>query len=171
MHLDAINRLREGNTAEARRTLDRAEEERPALLGRMNGEAFTDFRDYDDFFAPVLEIIVQDKYTWLPFERIVRMEIDEPKQLRDLLWASASIETKDNEIRAFLPTLYPATSDEANDMVRLGRMTDWKEMGEELYLGRGLHLFAVSGAEKALLEVRSIEFEQAAEVSAPQSQD
>lgn len=162
MHLDAFNRLREGNASEARRTLDLAEEERPAFAVRVNGEPFADFRDYDDFFGPVLELIVQDKYTWLPLEQIVRMEIDEPKHLRDLLWASAIIETTDKELKAFLPVLYPASSGEANDLVQLGRMTDWKEVGEELYLGRGLHLFAVEGAERPLLEVRSVEFEGAA---------
>src|SRR5664279_6331234 len=36
-HLEAINRIREGSFAEARIVLDRAEEERPALQGTLNG--------------------------------------------------------------------------------------------------------------------------------------
>ena len=71
-HLEAINRLREGNVVEARAVLDRAEEERPALAGTLNGRPFADFRDCDDVIAPVLELIVKDKYTWLPFEQIRR---------------------------------------------------------------------------------------------------
>ncbi|HEV2761938.1 MAG TPA: type VI secretion system accessory protein TagJ, partial [Pyrinomonadaceae bacterium] len=58
-----------------------------------------------------------------------------------------------------LPTLYPGTSQAQNPLARLGRMTDWREVGEELYLGAGLHLLAVDGEEKPLREVRSVEFE------------
>ncbi|MGH9900267.1 MAG: type VI secretion system accessory protein TagJ [Pyrinomonadaceae bacterium] len=162
MHLDAINRLREGNTGEARKTLDTAEEERPAFTGRVNGRQFQDFRDYDDLFGPVFELIVQDKYTWLPIEHVVRVEIEPPKQFRDLLWVGANIETKDNALKAFLPALYPGTHAHENEMARLGRMTDWKQVGEELYQGAGLHLFAVDGEEQPVLEVRSIEFDAAA---------
>ena len=159
MHLDAINRLREGNVEQARRTLDLAEEERPAFKGTLNGQPFTDLRDYDDLLGPVLETIVQDKYTWIPFEQIVRLQIEEPKQLRDLLWVGAVIQTTDNQLKAYLPTLYPGTSDHQNQMARLGRMTDWRQVGDELYLGAGLHLLAVDGEEKPLLEVRGVEFE------------
>lgn len=158
MHLDAINRLREGNVEQARRALDIAEEERPAFAGRLDGKPFQDFRDYDDLFGPVIELIVQDKYTWLPIEHVVRLDIEPPKQLRDLLWIGANIETEDKSLKAFLPTLYPGSAAHENEMVRLGRMTDWKELGAEFYLGAGLHLLAVDGEEKALLEVRSVEF-------------
>ncbi|HEV2764581.1 MAG TPA: type VI secretion system accessory protein TagJ, partial [Pyrinomonadaceae bacterium] len=147
MHLDAVNRLREGNAEQARRTLDLAEEERPAFKGTLNGQPFTDFRDYDDLFGPVLETIVQDKYTWIPFEQVVRLQVEEPKHLRDLLWVGAVIQTTDNQLKAYLPTLYPGTSQAQNPLARLGRMTDWREVGEELYLGAGLHLLAVDGEE------------------------
>ncbi|HYO62042.1 MAG TPA: type VI secretion system accessory protein TagJ [Pyrinomonadaceae bacterium] len=163
MHLDALNRLREGNIEQARRALDIAEEERPAFRGRVNGEAFEDFRDYDDLFGPVLELFVQDKYTWLPFEQIVSLQVEEPKQLRDLLWTGAAIQTTDKALKAYLPVLYPGTHEHADGLVRLGRMTDWRELGPELFLGAGLHLFAVNGEEKPLLEVRTVEFDHGGE--------
>src|SRR5215472_6928711 len=100
LHLDAINRLREGNTKEARETLDRAEEQRPALIGQLNGAPFLDFRDYNDVVGPVLELIVEGKYTWLPFENINRIEIAPPKHLRDLIWASARIEANNGSLAA-----------------------------------------------------------------------
>lgn len=159
MHLDAVNRLREGNTEQARRALDIAEEERPAFRGAVNGRAFEDFRDYDDLFGPVLELFVQDKYTWLPFEQAVSIQIEEPKQLRDLLWTPAVIQTTDKALKAYLPALYPGTHEHPDGLVRLGRMTDWRELGPELYLGAGQHLFAVNGEETPLLEVRAVEFE------------
>lgn len=164
--LAAINRMREGNLKEARETLDRAEEERPALLGRFNGKQFQDFRDYDDWVGPVLELIVKDKYTWLPFEQMKRMEIPAPKQLRDLIWAPASIEALDGTVgEVYIPCLYVGSSEQADDQVKLGRMTDWAEMGEEVYRAFGLRLFLVDDEDKSLFEGRSIEFDQISDQS------
>jgi len=159
LHLDAINRLREGSVGEARAILDRAEEERPALKNALNGASFSDFRDYNDLVGPVLEAIVQDQYTWIPFEQISRLEIDAPKTLRDLIWTPARIEAKDGTNgEIYIHTLYEGSYNHANDQVKLGRMTDWKDLGEDLYLGSGLRLFLLDGEDKALLDVRKIEF-------------
>ncbi len=162
LHLEAINRLREGDTAEARRLLDRAEEQRPALSGKLNGEPFQDFRDWNDLVAPVLELIVQDHYTWLPLEQVKRLEITAPTQLRDLIWATAKIEATDEAGgligRAFIKTLYEGSSKHPNNQVKLGRMTDWKTFGEEVVSAVGLRLFLVDEEDKAILEVREVEF-------------
>src|SRR5215469_7026798 len=98
LHLEAINRIREDNLREARELLDRAEEERPALMGRLNDTPFLDFRDYNDLLGPILELIVGNKYTWLPLERVTRVDIGAPKHLRDLMWAGARVETVDGTI-------------------------------------------------------------------------
>jgi type VI secretion system protein ImpE len=163
LHLDAINRLREGNLSEARETLVRAEEERPAFEGAVNGQPFSDFRDYNDLVGPVLELIVKDQYTWLPFEQIKRVEISKPKHLRDLIWVPARIETTGGTNgEVYIPSLYEGSPVHSNDQVKLGRMTDWMNVGEGLYLASGLRLFLVDGEDKAILEVREIEFDHAA---------
>ncbi len=161
MFLDAFNRLRAGDGAGARETLDRAEEQRPAFAGMFNGKLFQDFRDYDDFFAPVFELIVHDKYTWLPIEHVRSVKIEPPVQLRDLVWMPATIETTDKEMKAHIPVLYVNSGKHADDMVRLGRMTDWRELGEELYAGVGQRVFAVDGEERTALEIRSLTFDGA----------
>ncbi len=159
LHLDAINRLREGHTAEARATLDRAEEERPALPGRRGAQTFADFRDYDDLLGGVFELFVQDKYTWVPIEHVLRIEIMPPTQLRDLVWATAEVETRDKTMKAFMPALYSGSSRHANDQVRLGRMTDWQQVGDELYLAAGLRLFLIDGEEESIFELGAAEFD------------
>jgi len=170
LHVAAINRMREGNIAEARKLLDQAEEERPALNGKLNGNQFSDFRDYNDVVGPVLEMIVQDKYTWLPFEQATYIEIPPPKQLRDLMWASARVETTDGTIgEVFLPMLYADSSRHPSDQVKLGRMTDWKDLGEMLYVSAGLRLFMVGDEERTIFEVRTIEFDPAAADSVSES--
>jgi type VI secretion system protein ImpE len=162
LHLEAINRLREGNYAEARAALDRAEEQRPALKGALKGQPFEDFRDCDDFVGPVLELIVKGQYSWLPFEQIRRMEISAPKQLRDLIWTTASIESIDGTVgEVFLPALYAGSAEHANDQVRLGRMTDWTEIGGDLYRAAGLRLFLVDDDARSIFEAGTVEFDHA----------
>ncbi|HEX6729845.1 MAG TPA: type VI secretion system accessory protein TagJ [Pyrinomonadaceae bacterium] len=164
LNIQAINQLNKGAIADARATLDRAEEERPAISGRLNDQEFDDFRDYDDLVAPVLELIVKDKYVWMPLEQIKRLEISAPKQLRDLLWASARIEALDGTVgEVYIPALYAGTSKHSNNQVRLGRLTDWKELEPGFYQSFGLRLFAVGGEEKSLFEATSVQFHTATE--------
>lgn len=159
LHVAAINQIREGKFDEARATLDKAEEERPAISGKFDGQEFQDFRDYDDRVGPVLELIVKDKYAWLPFEQIKHIEISPPRHLRDLLWASAKIEALDGTIgEVYVPSLYAGSSEFGNDQVRLGRMTDWAKPSEDLYNAVGQRLFLVDGADKSLFEARTVEF-------------
>ena len=167
LHIAAINQIRQGQLKEARATLDQAEEERPAITGNINGKKFIDFRDYDDLVAPVLELIVKDKYVWLPFEQIKRLEVTPPKVLRDLLWTNARIEATDGTIGdVYIPSLYAGTSDSENDQLRLGRMTDWKQIDADLYRSFGLRVFAAGGEEKSLFEATKVEFDPVGEQAA-----
>jgi type VI secretion system protein ImpE len=160
----ALNQVKGGLTKEARATLDRAEEERPAIAGNLGGRQFHDFRDYDDFLAPVLELIVKDKYVWLPFEQIKSIQISPPRQLRDMIWASARVEATDGTIgEVYMPSLYADTSGSANDQLRLGRMTDSKQLAEDLYQTLGLRLFLVDGEDKTLFEATPVEFSRGQE--------
>ncbi len=113
--------------------------------------------------GPVLEVIVQDKYTWVPLEQVKQVEISPPKHLRDLLWATARLETTDGTIgEAFLLNLYAGSSKHPNDLVKLGRMTEWKKASESLYLGVGLRLFLVDDHDKAVLQVKNVQFDAVA---------
>ncbi len=160
----AVNRTREGNAAEARALLNRVEEEAPARAGKFNGQPFQRLRDWNEFTAPVLELFVRNEYAWLPFEQIRRIEIDPPKHLRDLMWTPARIEARDGTVgEVFIPALYSGSGEHENDLVRLGRMTDWKPVGDDLFVPQGLRVFVVDDEDKTLLEMRSIEFDLAAQ--------
>lgn len=164
LHLAAINRLREGNYDEARALLDQAEEERPALEGAFNGREFGDLRDADDVLAPVLELIIKEQYTWLPYEQVVSIEIEQPKQLRDLLYTPAKVEAVNgSQGEVLLFALYAESYAHESDQVRLGRMTDWTQLGGEMARGVGQHLLFVGEDDHALLEARRIEIKPVAE--------
>ena len=169
--VEALNQVNRGLMTEARATLDRAEEERPAITGTLGGKEFQDFRDYDDFLAPVLELIVKDKYVWLPFEQIKSIQISPPRQLRDMIWASARVEATDGTIgEVYMPSLYPDTANSPDDQLRLGRMTDSKQLGEDLYRTLGLRLFLVDGEDKTLFEATPVEFSRSHESDAERTQ-
>ena len=158
--LQANNRLRESNAAEARQILDDVEENRPAFACRVNDEEFSDFRDYNDATMCVLEAFLKDQYVWLPLEQIQKVEFFAPKSLRDLYWMQAEIElVNGTNGEMFVPALYSDSWKSSDDRVRLGRMTDWRDAGEELFIGEGTKLFWMDGKEKSILDVRTIEFE------------
>ena len=157
--LAANNRLREGNVAEARQVLDETEENRPAFPCRVNDQEFSDFRDYNDSTMCVFEAILKDQYVWLPIEQVRKIEFFKPKSLRDLFWIQAQIElTNGTSGEMFIPALYADSWKSDDDRVRLGRMTDWREAGEEFYIGEGTKLYWMDGKEKSILDIQTIEF-------------
>jgi type VI secretion system protein ImpE len=157
--LTANNRLREGNTTEAREILDQLEEQRPAFPALVNGEEVGDFRDYNDMTSVIFEVIIKDSYVWVPFEQVVKIEFFEPKSLRDHFWIQAKLET-DNGTNGevFVPALYNNSWKNADDKVRLGKIADWQDAGEEIYVGEGLKLFAVGSEHKTILDLKTVEF-------------
>lgn len=162
--LMANNRLREGNAAEARKLLDEVEEQRPAFTCKINGEAAEDFRDYNDLTSCVFEVIVKDTYIWLPFEHVERIEFVAPKSLRDLFWIQAKVETVNGTNgEMFFPALYANSFKSENDQVRLGRMTDWRDAGAEIFIGEGMRMFWFGGKDLPVLELNEIEFTRAEE--------
>jgi type VI secretion system protein ImpE len=157
--LSAINRVREGNAAEAREIIDRVENDRPAFRCRVNGEGFSDFRDYNDLTMCVFEVIFKDNYLWLPFDSVVKIDFSEPKTLRDLYWIQAQVEmTNGSNGEMFFPALYSGTWKSSNDQVRLGRMTDWRDAGDDVFIGEGTKLYWMDGRDKSMLDIRSLEF-------------
>ena len=157
--LQANNRLREGNIAEARQILDTVEDQRPATSCAVNGELKEDFRDYNDATSAILEVFIKDSYCWIPFEQIEKLEIFAPKSLRDLFWLQGKIETSNGTNgEIIIPTLYSGSYKHPSDQVRLGRMTDWRDAGEEIFIGEGTKLFWMDGQDKPILDIQTIDF-------------
>jgi type VI secretion system protein ImpE len=159
LHLAAVHRLCNHQPAEAMALLEQAQHPQTALRGSLEGQPFTTWRDGDDVLAPFLEVIVHDKYVWLPFEQIKHLQITTPKRLRDLLWVPALLEAHAGPVgEVFLPVLYPDSHRHADERVKLGRMTDWTDAGEGVILGAGQHLFFIDGQDRGILTVHDTEF-------------
>jgi len=157
--LRANELIREGKIGEARLVLDGVEEDRPAYPCTVNGEEFSDFRDYNDPTMCVFELIVKDAYVWLPFDHVRSVKFLERKSLRDVYWPQAEVEmTNGTSGEMFIPSLYVNTWKNADDKVRLGRSVDWRDAGDEVYIGEGARIYWMDGKDKSILDLKTLEF-------------
>lgn len=156
--LDGIACLRQGRAGDAKELFAKAASLRPRCVGLVNGQAFSSLRDSDDRVSAVLEVCVRDTYAWIPFEQVRTLKVDPPKQLRDLLWAPVSIEIDNGQGgEAFVPVLYAGSEKDDNEQVRLGRLTEWINLGEGIAGGVGQRTFVIDDGERSLLEIRDLE--------------
>ncbi|NMC74140.1 MAG: hypothetical protein GYA56_07260 [Geobacteraceae bacterium] len=155
----AREKLGAGSLDQASAILRKIDGKTPPLSGSVDGKAFRKFRDTDDFLAHFLEVFVHDSYLWFPFASLREVSVAEPKSQLDLLWIPARITTTEGlAVGCYLPVLYPDSCRAGDDRLRLGRMTDWRDLGGGVYQGVGQHIFLAGNEEKPLLALRDILF-------------
>lgn len=158
-HLDALDRIRGGEFDDARALLDRAGTAEVAARGVIGEVEFDEFRDADDLLAPVLEVYSTTGYYWVPWVHVQYLEVPPPKTLLDLLWAPAKLATFDGQLgEVFLPSLYPGTSAAPDGPLRLGRQTDWVELGAGIVRGVGRKSYLVGDEVRTLQELGEVRF-------------
>ena len=95
-----------------------------------------------------------------PLEQAKSLEPNPPKKLRDLIWPGAHITADDGTSGdVFLFALYPGSSAHADNLVKLGRMTDWKSLSDDLQVGLGLRSFLVDDTDVSLFELGPVDFD------------
>jgi type VI secretion system protein ImpE len=155
---EALRLLAQGRVAEAAALRAAAFEAAPAVPGKLNGEPFQWIADADVRLGPVCEAMLNGKYYWIPFERLSRIEVEPPTDLRDLIWAPAKLTFQNGgEQVAFLPARYPGTEGSEDDDIRLSRKTQWRDLGADTHVGLGQRMLATDVGETAILEARAIE--------------
>ncbi len=159
LHVDAARKLNQNQVDEAETLLKASAGARPAIKGRADARPFADFCDGDDLLGPFLEVFFQGDYYWLPFEQIQRIELQSPRTLRDLIWTPVAVQFGERpRCDVFVPALYCGSHQHPDDLVKLGRMTEWKSLGSEFLLGLGQRTFMADDEERPLLEIRTVEF-------------
>jgi type VI secretion system protein ImpE len=150
---DAIDPVR---AADARAA---AFEAAPASAGTIDTTRFDWLADADGRLGPTLEAIVNGRYLWIPFTRIARIEIEPPADLRDAVWTAAAFKwTNGAQTVGLIPTRYPGTAAARDDALKLARRTEWHA---DLPLGQ--RMFASDSGDHALMDVRAVEFDAAAD--------
>ncbi|MFK7943756.1 MAG: type VI secretion system accessory protein TagJ, partial [Paracoccaceae bacterium] len=133
-----------------------------ADTGRLNDEPFTWCADADTRLGPVLEMIINGEYHWIAMADIARLEINPPKDLRDLVW-SVCILTLSNGgmLPVMMPTRYPGASESGDAQQMLARKTDFRPLSGEHVAGMGQRMLVTDTTDVPFLEVRSLEYDNA----------
>lgn len=130
--------------------------------GSLNGRPFASLQDVDPRIGARLEVFAAGQYTWISFETIASLRMGPPQRLRDLLWAPAALRTtgsgaEEDLGEVLIPVLTPLASRHPEDLVRLGRMTEWEELEDGSEVPVGQKLLLVDGEEIPILELRELE--------------
>jgi type VI secretion system protein ImpE len=134
-------------------------EEAPATAGTINEEPFEWLAEADQRFGPVMEMIFNGHYYWVPMTNIKSVRTEAPSDLRDLIWLPAEVTwTNGGEVMVMLPVRYPLTED-TSDICLMARSTEWQAVEDDLVQGVGQKMLATDQADYPLLEVRSIDFD------------
>ena len=148
-----------GEAAHANTLRDQAFEEAPSSAGTLDGTAFEWIADADMRLGPVCEAVVNGRYYWIPFERLSRLDIEAPEDLRDLVWLPAHfVFTNGGEAVGVIPTRYPGSESAEDSSLRLTHKTEWIETGEGVFHGLGQRMLTTDNGDKALLATREIVF-------------
>jgi type VI secretion system protein ImpE len=157
--VEALLRDGRGEADAAQRLRDDAYAQAPSNPGRLDGEPFEWIADADMRLGPVLEAVVNGRYCWLPLMRLSRVEVEPPADLRDMVWTPAQLVfANGGETVALLPTRYVGSEKADDALLALSRKTLWQEPRPGFYAGLGQRVFATSGGDKPLLDVRTIEW-------------
>lgn len=162
LYRGALNAARTRRDMFEKKSYPAAGETTGQIRGKLNGREFTSIADADSRLGSKLEVFAAGDYMWISFRDIAGIEIEPPKRLRDLLWAPAKLQTgptfRSRDLgEVLLPVMSPLSSQHPDDVVRLGRTTEWceDEGGEIAPFGQKMLL--VDGEEFPFLELRHLE--------------
>lgn len=141
---------------------------------RLDDQDCEGLLDADSRLGPVLEVVANAQYFWLPMQACQAIEMQAPADLRDLVWAPVDIVlVHGGRLPALMPSRYPesehlATHPQA-DQLRQCKLTDWTPLGPEMWAGLGQRMWVSDLGEHPMLDTRNITWaaEGAAPVSAP----
>jgi len=163
-YVQALASYNLGNLPRAKKEIEAGADQAPAIAGTINGESFLWLADADVRFGPLLEIIINGRYYWLPFSRIRQLLIEDFEDLRDLVWCPCHLTLENQaEMIAFIPTRYPAlptgeslenTGD--HHALCLASTTLWQTPQENFYIGQGLRSFITDKSEYPLSDINTV---------------
>jgi type VI secretion system protein ImpE len=155
--IEALRPRAEGDHAGAQNLRAEAFELAPATSGTIDGQAFEWIADADPRLGPILEVIVNGAYYWVPFDRIREIRVEEPVDLRDLVWMPVQlIWSNGGGTVGLVPTRYPGSESSDDMLVRMARRTEWLEPDAGVYLGLGQRMLTTDADDYPLMDIRRI---------------
>lgn len=166
--IDAVKLDATGEPHRAAAARAQAFDAAPACGGTIDGQRFAWLADADQRLGPVLEVILNGRYFWVPMERISRIAFDAPVDLRDTVWTPASFTWSNGaETVGLVPTRYVDTLSISDDALLLARRTEWADTGALAGRVLGQRMLVTDVGEHPLMDVRVIEFDPIGPDDAP----
>jgi type VI secretion system protein ImpE len=155
--VNALKIEAQGQAEQAGVLRQRAFDDAPAASGHLNEVPFDWIADADSRLGPVLEIVVNGRYFWMPFTALAEIRAEPPADLRDTVWTAVNLTLRNGgEIVGLVPTRYAGTADAGDDAARLARRTDWRDLGNGGFAGIGQRLLATNAGDTALMDLRKL---------------
>ena len=155
--IESLLRSGAGEAELARSLAAKAFDDAPVTRGTIDGAPFEWIADADSRLGPVLEAMVNGRYYWIPFDRLARVGIEAPTDLRDMVWLPAQLQfANGGEVIAMLPTRYPGSEKSDDEQILMARKTEWRGDGDGRWLGLGQRVLVTDQGEHDLLAVRTI---------------
>jgi type VI secretion system protein ImpE len=146
-----------GEPQKANELRERAFEEADTSAGDINGQPFEWVADADSRLGPVLEAVINGRYYWVPFSRLAAVTVEEPEDLRDMVWMPAQLQFENGgESVALIPTRYPGSEASDDGLIALARKTEWQEVAPDTHHGLGQRIIATDAIDVPLLELRKL---------------
>jgi type VI secretion system protein ImpE len=156
-----------GDAAAALSLREQAFEMAPSTSGNIDGKPFEWIADADMRLGPVCEAVINGRYYWVPFSRLNQLDIEEPADLRDVVWSPAHFQfANGGETVGVIPTRYPGSQSSADGLIKLARKTEWEEVATGVFHGSGQRLWATDAGDFSLMDTRKIELTPVAEPDA-----
>jgi type VI secretion system protein ImpE len=167
--LKALALMSGGESEQGARLLGQIADSQPKLSGECNGDRFIGLRDWDDVLATIFEVItVNGDYYWLAMDQLHEINFAPVAEPRDMLWRGAQIVTYDHEsLAVHFPVLYPGSSSDGDDAIRLGRAADWVESPEGVRRGKGVRSFLIGDETRPLTNIDTLRLEVPAQSPQP----
>ena len=157
MMIKALSLQEAGHTAEATELRMQALELAPVLAGQLNDQNFEWIADADSRLGPVLEVVLNGKYYWIPWQHIQKISIEEPSDIRDFVFLPAQfVWTNGGDAVGLIPTCYPGSHQHADDVIKLARKTVWEQVDPSTFVGLGQRVITTDANEIGLLDVREV---------------
>lgn len=168
--LEALKKSAQGDWKASQQLREQAFDQAPTTEGTLSYVAdpqnasvpdevpFAWLADADSRLGPILEVIVNGCYYWAPMQRIKRIDIEPPTDLRDLVWLPARfLWSNEGEAVGMIPTRYPGSEAGNDPQLQLARRTDWEQPIDGVYLGMGQRVLATDQGEYPIMNIRRIQ--------------
>lgn len=135
----------------------RAFDEAPPSRGDIDGRPFEWLADADSRLGPVMEAVINGRYYWVPFSRLSKVTLEQPEDLRDLVWMPAQLQFENGgESLALIPTRYSGSEASDDGSIVLARKTAWEPIGDDTFRGLGQRILVTDLGDSPLLDIRTI---------------